>query len=144
MPQTAPLYVFMYFVMSNSNIRLSWLNCWVSMGSNNIIMVPWTSSNWAKLSKQTKEGLRGPLLPSFVWGEAPSLRPWDPCFREQVKPQRSQWGCNVTFNNQLNETTTVNAVPVKNTGSCSIPQCVMGTFNLNRRQSPLAARLVSS
>lgn len=44
-------------VMSNSNKRLFWLNCWVPVRSNNIIMIPKASRHWAKLSKYSRGGV---------------------------------------------------------------------------------------
>ena len=40
--------------MSESSIRLSWLNCWTSMCSSNTMMTPWASRNWAKLSEKLR------------------------------------------------------------------------------------------
>ena len=49
---------FLYFGLVSVSIRLCCLNLWVSVGSNNIIIIPGTSSNWAKLSISKWRGMR--------------------------------------------------------------------------------------
>lgn len=39
------MYLVQSEVMSNGSSRLSWLNCWVSLGSNNNLD-PWIEQNW--------------------------------------------------------------------------------------------------